>query len=122
MTEMEFKEIKKIVVLEEIRYSSEEDFYEVVIGGVSPDFPVIVLWAEGVIFKHISIPTDLEEFAKRYADEGVIYWSNVMYAKKEKYEKEKSVGMHTIRIVKTTTSALIDAAKALRKRLEEIKY
>ncbi|HUV80715.1 MAG TPA: hypothetical protein VMW40_07865 [Candidatus Bathyarchaeia archaeon] len=121
MSEIEFKEIKKIVVLEEVRYSSEEEFYGVVIEGVSPDFPVIVLWAEGVIFRHIPIPTDLEEFAKRYADEGVIYWSNVMYAKKEKYEKEKSVGMHTIRIVKTTTPALIDAAKALKKRLEGFK-
>lgn len=121
MAEIEFKEIKKIIVLEEVRYSSEEEFYKAVIKDVSPDFPVMVSWAEGVVFRHTPIPTDLEEFAKRYADEGVVYWSNVMYARKEEYEEEKEIEMHTIKIIKAPAPALIDAAKALRKRLEETK-
>lgn len=43
-----------------------------------------------------------------------------MYAKKEKYEEEKRVGMHTIKITKPTATALMDVAKELRKRLERI--
>ncbi|MDI6884860.1 MAG: hypothetical protein QMD22_00635 [archaeon] len=121
MTEVEFKGIKKIVILEEVKYSSEEEFYKAVIQEVSPDFPVIVLWAEGVIFKHTPMLPDLEEFAKRYADEGVVYWANVLYAKKEEYEEEKEIEMHTIKIIKAPAPALVDAAKALRKRLEEIR-
>ena len=120
MTEVEFKEIKKIVVLEELRYSSEEAFYEAVIEGVGPDVPEIVLWAEGVVFRHTPISIDLEEFARRYADEGILYWSVVMYAKKEKYEEEKRVGMHAIKITKPTATALMDVAKELGKRLERI--
>jgi len=119
MTEIEFKEIKKIVILEEVRFSSEEEFYKAVIREVSPDYPVMVLWAEGVIFKHTPIATDLEEFAERYADEGIVYWSNVQYARKEKYEEEKEIEMRTIKIIKAPSPALIDAAKALRKRLDE---
>ena len=119
MTEVEFKEIKKIVILEEVRYSSEEEFYDAVIKEVSPDYPVIVLWAEGVVFKHTTMPVDLEDFAKRYADKGVVYWSNVLYAKKEEYEEEREIEMHTIKIVKAPAPALVDAAKALRARLEE---
>ena len=121
MTEVEFKGIEKIVILEEVKYSSEEEFYKAVIQEVSPDFPVIALWAEGVIFKHTPMPPDLEEFAKRYADEGVVYWSNVMYAKKDEYEEEKEIAMHTIKIIKAPAPALVDAAKALRTRLEEIR-
>ena len=120
MTEVEFKGIKKIVVLEELRYSSEEAFFEAVIEGVEPDVPVTVLWAEGVVFRHTPLSIDLEEFAKRYADEGVIYWSVVMYAKKERYEEEKRVGMHTIKITKPASTALMDVAKELSKRFEEL--
>ena len=122
MAEVEFREIKKVIILEEIKYSSEEELYTALTGGVVPEVPIILLWAEGVVFAHATVPTDLEYTVRKYAEEGIVYWSSVQYAKKEKYEEEKRVGRHIIKLIKVTaTPALINVAKALKKRIEESK-
>jgi len=121
MTEIEFREIKKIVILEEVRYNSEEEFYIAITGGTPPDQSIVVLWVEGVVFSYGAMPPNVEPFSTRYADEGVVYWTNVSYAKKEKYEEEKKIGLHTIKIIKPTAGAIIDVAKVLAQRLKEFK-
>ena len=116
MTEIEFQPIKKIVILEELKYNSAEDLFAVMATGVSPDVPITLLWSDGVVFRHEGIPIESEEIVKNRI-QGTIYWNAVSYAKMDKYESEKTFGMHTIRVIKATSPALIDAAKKLRERL-----
>lgn len=116
MTEIEFRPINKIVILEELKYNSVDDLFADAVAGKPPDVPVILLWADGVVFLPSAMPPESEEIIKSRI-QGTVYWQNVGYAKMDRYEEEKSVGMHTIKIIKATSPALIDAAKKLKERL-----
>jgi len=116
MTEIEFRPIKKIVILEDIKYESLDDFFATLTTGVQPGTPIIVLWAEGVVFRHSAMPP-LEAIVKERT-EGIVYWRHVSYAKMDQYQNEYRIGHHIIRIIKATAPALVDAAKALKAKLE----
>lgn len=47
MTEIEFRPIEKVVILEEITYENLDDFFATLTMGVQPGIPIVVLWAEG---------------------------------------------------------------------------
>jgi hypothetical protein len=116
MTEIEFQPIKKIVILEELKYDSINDLFADMVAGVPPDVPIALLWLEGVVFRHSAMPPQSEEIVKNRI-QGTVYWDNVGYARMDTYERKKSFGMHTIKIIKATAPALIDAAKKLKERL-----
>lgn len=119
MTEVEFRGINKILILEDVMFESVDEFLESMIQGVSPDAPLAATWAEGVVFSSVPMSTKIEYFAKKYAEEGVAYWANVKYARMDEYQEEKKVGVYTIKINKAMAPAIIDVARALRQRIDE---
>lgn len=116
MPEIEFRPIKKIVILEELKYTSTKDLFVAAVAGKPPDVPVMLLWAEGVVFIHSVIPLDSEEIIKNRI-QGTVYWVYVGYAKMDGYKEEINVGLHTIKIIKVTSPELIDVVKKLGERL-----
>lgn len=116
MTEIEFQPIKKIVILEELKYSSTDDFFKDVVAGKPPDVPIPLFWADGVVLIHSGFPQESEEIIKNMI-QGTVYWQNVGYAKMDRYKEEISFGGHTLKIIKVTSSALIDVVKKLKERL-----
>ncbi len=118
MTEVEFRGVNKIVILEDVMFESVDEFLESMIQGVSPDAPLAATWAEGVVFSSVPMSTKIEYFAKKYAEEGIAYWANVKYARME-YREEKKVGVYTIKVNKAMAPAIIDVARALRERIDE---
>lgn len=116
MTEIEFRPTKKIVVLDEHKYNSADDLFAEMITGVAPDVSITLLWVEGVVFGYVALPPESEVIVK-HGIQGTIYLSVVKYAKMDKYQSEKSVGNHTIKIVKAPSPALVDLAKKLKERL-----
>jgi len=116
MTEVEFRPIKKIIILEDIKYESLDDFFAVMVAGIPPGTPINVLWAEGVVFRHSAMPP-LEAIVKDRI-EGIVYWDHVSYAKMDQYQREYKIGLHTVGIIKATAPALINAARVLKAKLK----
>lgn len=116
MTEIEFQPIKKIVILEELKYSSTDNFFTDAVAGKPPDVPISLFWADGVVFIPSAFPPESEEIIKNLI-QGTVYWQNVGYAKMDRYEEEKSFGRHTLKIIKATSPALKDVVKKLKERL-----
>lgn len=121
MTEVEFRGVNKIVILEDVMFESVNDFLESMIQGVSPDAPLAATWAEGVVFSSVPMSTKIEFLAKKYAEEGIAYWANVKYARMEEYQEERKLGVYTIKVNKAMAPAIIDVAKALKERIEQKK-
>lgn len=118
MTEVEFRGVKKIVILEDVMFETVDEFLGSMVQGVSPDAPVSATWAEGVVFASAPMSTKIEHLAKKYAEEGIAYWANVKYARMDEYQEEKTRGVYTIKINKAMAPAIVDVAKALRKRID----
>lgn len=49
---------------------------------------------------------------------GIVYWNHVSYTRMDQYQSEYRLEFHTIKIIRATAPALIDAARALRTKLE----
>lgn len=47
MPEIEFRPIKKIVILEELKYTSTKDLFVAAVAGKPPDVPVMLFWQRG---------------------------------------------------------------------------
>lgn len=116
MTEIKIQSINKIVILDGIKYESVEDFFADAVAGLTPGTLITLLWAEGIVFRHTAMPPQSDEVVKNRI-QGIIFWDHVSYAKMDKYEKEKTFGMHIIRLIKATSPALVDAAKKLKESL-----
>ncbi|MEM2506014.1 MAG: hypothetical protein QXF61_03085 [Nitrososphaeria archaeon] len=85
LTEVEFRPIKKIVILEDVSYDSLDDFFVAITTGLPPGSSIVVLWAEGVVFAHSSMP--LSEAIVKERVEGTVYWNFVQYAKMDEYKR-----------------------------------
>lgn len=114
--EIEFRPIKKIVILEELKYSSTDEFFTDVVAGKPPDVSIPLFWADGVVYIPSTFPPGSEEIIKNMI-QGTIYWQNVGYAKMDRYAEEISFGRHTLKIIKATSPAVKDVVKKLKERL-----
>lgn len=119
MAEVEFRGINKIVILEDVMFESVEEFLGSMIQGASPDAPLAATWAEGVVFSSIPMSAQIEYFARKYAEEGIVYWANVKYTQMNEYQEEIKRGVYTVKIHKAQAPATIDVAKALRERIDQ---
>ncbi len=108
---------KEIIVIDEIKFSSAEEFFEDLARGHPPG-EVAVNWANGVVFIHLSFPWN-EITVREYIEHGRIYWSSIKYAPMEKYE-DKVIKDHVIfHIRKVRTPILVKIAEELRKKLAQ---
>ncbi|MFH1327999.1 MAG: hypothetical protein ABIH76_04005 [Candidatus Bathyarchaeota archaeon] len=102
MTEIQLQSINKIVILEAIKYAPVEDLFADAVAGLTPGTLITLLWAEGIVFRHTVMPPQSDEVVKNRI-QGTVFWDCVSYAKMDKYEQEKTFGMHIIRLIKATS-------------------
>ena len=116
MTEIEFRPIKKIVIIEELKYSSTDDFFKDAAAGKAPDVPIPQFWADGVVLEPLPFPPESEEIIKNMM-QGTVYVQSVGYAKMDRYKEEISFGRNTFKIIKVTSPTLMNLVKKLKERL-----
>jgi hypothetical protein len=116
MVELVIKGAKEIVVLDEIRFNSAEEFFRDIAIGLPPG-EITVNWADGVVFLHSAFPWT-EITIKEYIDHGRIYWSFVKYAPMESYKDKIPIDHVIFHVKKVKVPILIEVVKELKKRLE----
>jgi hypothetical protein len=116
MMEIEFHPVKKLVILQELKYNSAEDLFAEIVAGASADARIALLWAEGVVFVYSGMLPQSEEIVRERL-QGTVYWDFVKYAKMDVYEKEINFGTFNIKIIKDIAPVLTDVAKKLKERL-----
>ncbi len=106
---------KKLIIHEVIEYSFEDWMTQIAFssktaGGAIPT----INWANGIVFQSFNFPDTniiVEEKLK-----GVLHWSSVMFAIKEKYEKQLIKDNATINLIDVSVNEIF---RKLADRLKE---
>jgi hypothetical protein len=104
-----YKPAEELIILEMVEYSLDK-LAET--GALIQDTgrPVILNWAEGVVFHHMPLPFNTKELLKE-RQQGRIYWASVIYAPLPEYRPTLKIGPRDIPIVATPNPLLIQVAK-----------
>jgi len=116
MVKLTVKGVKEILVLDDIKYETAEEFFRDMALG-SPPGEVTVNWADGVVFTHLALPWN-DVTSKEYIEHERLYWSYIRYAPMKEYKDKIVEGSVVFHIRKTRVPILVEVAKELKKRLE----
>ena len=110
-----YKPAEELIILEMVEYSLNK-LAET--GALIQDAgrPVILNWAEGVVFHHMPLPFNTKELLKE-RQQGRIYWASVIYAPLPEYRPTLKIGPRDIPIVATPNPLLIQAAKWIKEQM-----
>ena len=110
-----YKPAEELIILEMVEYSLDK-LAET--GALIQDAgrPVILNWAEGVVFHHMPLPFNTKELLKE-RQQGRIYWASVIYAPLPEYRPTLKIGPRDIPIVTTPNPLLIQAAKWIKEQM-----
>lgn len=115
--EITLRPVRKIVIFQCMEFSSEEFFQRVELLATGGE-PVILNWAEGIVFIGMPYHPDCGEIVERTL-KGTVYWSSVQFSSMPKYQPIKKVGYSKILIIdQTSISHLRQLAQWLKKRAE----
>ena len=78
--------------------------------------PIVLNWAEGIVFHHMPLPFNTKELLKE-RQQGRIYWASVIYAPLPEYRPTLKIGPRDIPIVTTPNPLLIQAAKWIKEQM-----
>jgi hypothetical protein len=78
--------------------------------------PIVLNWAEGIVFHHMPLPFNTKELLKE-RQQGRIYWASVIYAPLPEYRPTLKIGPRDIPIVTTPNPLLIQAAKWIKEQI-----
>ena len=110
-----YKPAEELIILEMVEYSLDK-LAET--GALIQDAgrPVILNWAEGIVFHHMPLPFNTKELLKE-RQQGRIYWASVIYAPLHEYRPTLKIGPRDIPIVTTPNPLLIQAAKWIKEQM-----
>ena len=110
-----YKPAEELIILEMVEYSLDK-LAET--GALIQDAgrPVILNWAEGVVFHHMPLPFNTKELLKE-RQQGRIYWASVISAPRPEYRPTLKIGPRDIPIVTTPNPLLIQAAKWIKEQM-----
>ena len=115
--EITLRPVKRIVILQCMEFSSEEFFRRIELMATCGE-PVMLSWAEGIVFLGMPYHPDGDGIVERTL-KGTIYWSSVQFSSMPKYQPIKKLGAREIAIVdQTSVSHLRQVAQWLKKRME----
>ncbi len=106
---------KELVIMEMVEYSLNKMAET---GALMQDTgrPVILNWAEGVVFHHMPLPFNTKELLKE-RQQGRIYWASVIYAPMPEYMSKLKIGPRDIPVVATPNPLLIEAARWIKNQM-----
>ncbi|MFQ6135916.1 MAG: hypothetical protein ACE5PM_01900 [Candidatus Hydrothermarchaeales archaeon] len=94
MVEIVYQPVKKVVIFEVIPYEKPEDLaLHLVPFGMSGQ-PVILHWANGVVFWPVALPPASDKLMDEYL-EGTIFWSAVSFALMPEYVPKITISLRT---------------------------
>ena len=106
---------KKLVIHEVIEYTFEDWMTQIAFSSKTAGGAISTInWANGIVFQSFNFPDTniiVEEKLK-----GVLHWSSVMFAIKEKYEKQLIKDNATINLIDVSVNEIF---KKLADRLKE---
>jgi hypothetical protein len=120
--EITIEPYKKIVIHEVVEYHFN-DYIELVLTGTrvagGTTIPVIQ-WCNGIIFQAAPLNPDSEKVIEQQL-EGVIHYSSVSFAVREKYEPEVRTSLGTVRMVDASANPSFVALADVLKRRSKFK-
>lgn len=115
--EITLRPVRKIVIFQCMEFSNEEFFQRVELLATSGE-PVMLNWAEGIVFLGMPYHPDCAEIVERTL-RGTVYWSSVQFSSMPKYQPIKKLGYSQVAIIdQTSISHLRQLAQWLKKRAE----
>lgn len=78
--------------------------------------PIVLNWAEGIVFHHMPLPFNTKELLKE-RQQGRIYWASVIYAPLPEYRPTLKIGPRDIPIVTTPNPLLKQAARWIKEQM-----
>jgi hypothetical protein len=111
-----YKPAEELIILEMVEYSLDK-LAETGALIQEAGRPVILNWAEGVVFHHMPLPFNTKELLKE-RQQGRIYWASVIYAPLPEYRPTLKIGPRDIPIVATPNPLLIQVAKWIRQHMD----
>jgi len=112
-----YKPAEELVILEKVVYELNK-LAETCKLLINAGRPVILNWAEGVVFHHMPLPFNTKELLKERM-RGRIYWASVFYASMPTYVNTLKVGAIEIPVVETPNPVLKQVARWMRDQLGE---
>jgi len=110
-----YKPAEELIILEMVEYSPDK-LAETGALIQEAGRPVILNWAEGVVFHHMPLPFNTKELLKE-RQQGRIYWASVIYAPLSEYRPSLKIGPRDIPIVATPNPLLIQVAKWIKEQM-----
>ena len=100
---------KELIILEMVEYTLEEITQTTaLIQEIGR--PIILNWADGIVFHHNPLPFNTKELLKERKN-GRIYWASVIFALMPDYVPKLKIGPRDIPVVATPNPLLKRAAK-----------
>ena len=110
-----YKPAEELIILEMVEYSLDK-LAETGALIQEAGRPVILNWAEGVVFYHMPLPFNTKELLKE-RQQGRIYWASVIYAPLPEYRPTLKIGPRDIPILATPNPLLIQVAKWIKEQM-----
>lgn len=111
---------KELVILEMVEYTLEEIAQTSALIQETGR-PIILNWAEGIVFHHSPLPFNTKELLKERKN-GRIYWASVFFAIMPQYITRLKIGPRDIPVVATPNPLLKRAARWIRENRNTINH
>lgn len=118
--EIKYQPAEELIILEMVEYSLEK-MIETAALIQDSGHPIILNWANGIVFHHSPLPFNSKELLKE-RKEGRIYWASVIYAPMPEYQAKLKFGPRDIPVIATPNPLLQKAAKWISENLGKITF
>ena len=116
MVKFTHRGIKEVIILECDQYSTIDDLISNLALVMKSGQPVILQWAEGVLFMPLPLPPETDNLMDEYL-KGRMYWTSVVFALMPEYEHVVKKDNIEIAVLNATSSSILcQAAKWLKNR------
>ncbi len=117
MVKITHKPAEELVILEMVKYELRQ-LAETCTLLMNAGRPVVLNWAEGVVFHHLPLPFNTKELMKERM-KGRIYWVSVMFASMPEFVPVLKVGVMDVPVVATPNPVLKQFGAWIRRQLDE---
>ncbi|HUS77425.1 MAG TPA: hypothetical protein VM050_02000 [Patescibacteria group bacterium] len=117
MVKITHKPAEELVILEMVKYELRQ-LAETCILLMNAGRPVVLNWAESVVFHHLPLPFNTKELMKERM-KGRIYWVSVMFASMPEFAPVLKVGVMDVPVVATPNPVLKQFGAWIRRQLDE---
>jgi hypothetical protein len=111
---------KELIILEMVEYTKDE-LAQTSALIQETGRPIILNWAEGIVFHHSPLPFNTKELLKERKN-GRIYWASVIFALMSDYKPTLKIGPRDIPVVATPNPLLKRAAKWIKENRDTIDH